>query len=137
MGYYLMGRIDKFLNTRTLADTAHEDCEKVLLYASEKDYAALKSSLMSNNIPVLSTGEPDIPENARIIAVLAISNNDLDNLLLCNKAKHLFPDAYLVAKCNDAVYQDIFRDTGVQHIINRDYSEDALTACFGSFCPRS
>jgi Trk K+ transport system NAD-binding subunit len=74
----------------------------------------------------LSIDEPDIPVNVQIMMVLAISNNDLDNLLLCNKARHHFPDVYLIAKCNDALYQDIFKDTGVHQIINSNYSEVSI-----------
>jgi Trk K+ transport system NAD-binding subunit len=62
----------------------------------------------------------------RLVMLVALSDSDLDNLLLCCKARHLFPDACLIARCNDMVYHGIFKETGIQRILTGNPAPDMV-----------
>jgi hypothetical protein len=104
----------------------HEHSGEVLLFSVYDEYSSLIAVLSDKQIPYISTSEPDIPDNMRLMMLLAISNSDLDNLLLCCKARHLFPDACLIALCNDMLYHSIFMQTGIQYILTGRPSPDMV-----------
>jgi hypothetical protein len=126
-GYLLMARVDRFLNNESFEDGVHEiDNRVVLIYAFDNDYSVIKASLSDKKIPYIQTCEPEIPDNVEIMTVLAVSDNDLDNLLLCCKARHLFPDVFLIAKCNDLLYHSIFINTGIQCVLTGTFTPDVI-----------
>lgn len=126
-GYCIMGRMDKFLRNMDFEDDDREEKNSnVLLFASKPDFSSFETSLTDKKISYISTYEPDIPDNMQIMTVLAVSNNDLDNLSLCCKARHLFPNAFLIAKCNDMLYHGIFKETGIHRIVTHNLTANVI-----------
>ena len=134
-GYCVMGRLDRFLGAGSPTEAARVEQESVvLLFVSGDGGPSAEAALLGKGIPYLSTPEPEVPDGIRVMTVLAFSENDLDNLLLCSKVRHLYPQAGLVARCNDLLYLGIFKETGVRRILTGRLTADevASAACDAS-----
>ena len=104
--YYLLSRLDHFVSTDNAlynADTlSYKD---ILVYKCEPEILSL---FTGNHIQYDLIESFDIPKLCCYKAVLGISDNDLDNLLICKTAKNFNPFVTTVAKCNLNIYRTIF-----------------------------
>lgn len=115
--YYLfIAHIDKCVGAEEALFSEKECVSKdVLLYKNVGDIAFY---LKENHLDFDVTDYPSFPKLCFYKIVLGISENDLDNLLICKIAKHFDADVRTVAKCNLKVYHEIFDCEEVDVVIS-------------------
>lgn len=112
-GFLLMRRVDGFLTGGGFHKTPGDSVVKDVLVFSEcakqsDEMNAIKDSLggLAKQYDIIN--KPQIPEKCRYGIVVSISDNDMENLMLCAMAKRLYVDVFTVAKCNDKRYEPVF-----------------------------
>jgi len=124
LGYYVMCCVDNFI-------CSGEDIEKQIEY-KDKDVLLYKCSykiyslLDSRNVSYDIVDYPALPALNHYRIVLALSENDLDNLLLCSSAKHANPYSRTIARCNSQIYREIFMREDVDAVIFDQDQEIAI-----------
>lgn len=115
LGYYAMGRLDSFIAAgRSVPNLTEYQDKEVLLYKGPYEiYSLLDKNKVSYDI----VDYPSLPAWTRYHVVLGLSENDLDNLLLCSDAKRTHPSLQTVARCNDEVYRDVFKREDIDAVI--------------------
>ena len=113
-GYYLMRRLDRFIAAGGIPESpAARRQSAVLIFGGPEISGTLAASLEEKGITYEVTDHPDLLEYSAFLAVAAISESDLDNLLLCSEAKRLRPDILSFAICNDMTYKSVFDNAGI------------------------
>ena len=129
-GYLLMQRIDSFFekhsDNQMPVATMNKD---VLLYGKPKALNALCGKLGSSDISYDCVEEPALCTHTAYRWVCAFSDSDIDNLQLCKAAKREQKHIHLAAKCNDSIYEDIYKHIGVSLVLHKDIHGDNLLAC--------
>lgn len=131
-GYFIMGRLDAFFAKGGFNDSPLAKVDKKLLIycarQAELLLDKLEPELQRQGIRCGVLTEPHVPPSDDLLAVLALSARDLDNLLLCHEAKHLRSDIYTIALCNDRLYQHFFADAGIDQILTENQPADYYMA---------
>lgn len=129
-GYFIMSRLDAFFQKGGFIDSPAAKTEKslVLFCAQQADQLLerLESLLQQHGLRYCLVSEPHVPLPVSVLAVLAISDNDLDNLLLCHEARHVSADIYTIALCNDPLFTKFFRDAGIDRVLTGNQPADVL-----------
>lgn len=117
-GYLLMCRLDRFLaRGGIIAEPKAETGKEILLYGSQDTLAMLRPALEDARITYACAGEPGAEDGAAYRWVCAFSDDDAENLLFCLSAKKKNNGIRTMAKCNDTMYEAIFRRMGVTVIL--------------------
>ncbi len=114
-GYYVMCRLDEFVGSReSLVSSIKYSDKDVLLFKGSFD----AYSLLSQNKLTYDVVEfPSLPALCRYRVVIGLSENDLDNLLVCVSAKRANPSCKTVARCNTQIYREVFKRQDVDAVI--------------------
>lgn len=115
-GYYLMKKFDAFFTGDMKAHPSGENRNRVLLFGLSSDVFVLDAL---NRLKIgydLADIDFFIPPD-KYTMVFACSDNDIDNLLICSSAKKSDGDLFTVAKCNDKLYETVFRRADVDKIV--------------------
>lgn len=131
--YYLfIDHIDKCIGTEEALFTEEECPSKdVLLYKNIED---LVSTFKANHLDFDVIDSPSFPRLCFYKTVLGVSENDLDNLLICKIAKHFDADVLTVAKCNLQVYHEIFDCEEVDVVISDTSEIKSILNGWGIIC---
>ncbi len=127
-GFFLMTRVDRFLSDGGFEAGAERGDKSVVLVLAPD---AILNALEADGKELFSYKkivEPLVPADTKTTAVLALSDSDLDNLLLCSEARHLHPNAFIVAKCNDTLYLNIFQSVGINQVLSGSFSVGMILA---------
>ncbi len=127
IGYLLMGGIDHFLE-KTFPETppvSPETCA-ALIFGELNRPEALEQLMLRRHIAYLKLTEPHVPDHLKLRLVLAVSGSDLDNLMLCNEARHVNPDVITIAKCSNSIYREIFEKAGISRILTDAMFDDNI-----------
>lgn len=121
-GLYLMKCIDVFLAGGESNSKSDNLVQKDVLLFCDHDCGnteieKLIKTLGEEPFSLDIVDSPGIPSNSRYGVVIALSSNDMDNLMLCAVAKHTHGDNYTIAKCNDRLYESIFRRQDVDALV--------------------
>jgi hypothetical protein len=82
--------------------------------------------LVRSKVPVQVISEPHLPDRLPVKSVLALSDSDIDNLLLCHESHRRCPEIFCIARCSSSVFQKIFRDAGVDCVLAGAPSSDRV-----------
>lgn len=74
---------------------------------------------------------PEVSQLDVYDAVLALSDDDMENMRLCVEASHLDPNTLTVIRCMDQAYLSALKDSGVGFVVNRDVTAKELEAIIG------
>lgn len=109
LGYLVMIRLDRFLSgTRETKLPPEKTRVTALVFGGT---AELYAQLEREGISYRKTSRPELPDFTAFSTFLALSNDDLDNLTACNRAKHAMPGISVIALCNDSMYMDMYYET--------------------------
>lgn len=126
-GYLLMGRIDHFVEmTFPDAPIVRPETCAALIFGDLSRQDVLEQLMLQRHISCLKLSEPHVPDHLKLRLVLAVSGNDMDNLLLCNEARHVDPGVVTIAKCSNSIYRDIFERAGISRILTDSLFDDAV-----------
>jgi Trk K+ transport system NAD-binding subunit len=124
-GYRVMKRLDVALEDIVVVD--HIDKVRratVLIYSEEVGHEeairTILEELDQQGIAHVETTNGNVQDLMPFTHVVAISDSDLDNLLLCHRAKRIRPNVETIASCSKYVYQSVFKDQGVDWIVTGD-----------------
>ena len=122
--YYLLSKLDRFVSR---ADTLYKadalSYKDILVYKGAPEVIAM---LASNHIQFDLIECFDIPKLCCYKTVLGISDNDLDNLLICKTAKHFDPCVQTLAKCNFKMYQALFSCEEIDAVVQDAQQIEAI-----------
>lgn len=136
-GFVIMGQLDNFIGSSGFTESSQELLIRtILLFGEKKIVTDISTHLSGRNISYHIAKEPDVPENIIFFVVLALSDNDMDNLLLCNKAKHVCPDVLTVAKCNENIYKKVFENAVINCILTGHLTPDSVLCAVKGCEPR-
>ncbi len=104
--YLILHKLDRFIKQGGFVDGPIQSCIRVILvFESCQEKHHYLSFPEKVSMKCVYIKEPYIPENVVPAAVLALSDNDLNNLLICNEAAHFYPDVFRLAICNNRRYR--------------------------------
>ena len=129
-GYLLMHRIDSFFEQRANGETPLDFMQKdILLFGNPKDMKTLCKKLDLTDLSFDCVDEPKLCTHTTYRLVGAFSHSDIDNLQLCKSAKRNQKDIHIVAKCNDLIYENIYKHIGVSLVLLKDIEYSQIISC--------
>jgi hypothetical protein len=129
-GYLLVRRLDRFIERGGFAEEPDDPIEKDILFYGEREALdEVCRALDGERVSYDLTAEPEIPYGAAYRWVGALSKDDASNLLVCLAARRKNKDIRTIAKCNDRIYEDVFRRTGVTVVLHGDATAHRILAC--------
>ena len=72
------------------------------------------------------SSRPNIKQLGEYCAVLAISDDDMENMRLCVEAMHEDESTITVMRCTDNAYVPALKDAKVKYIVPRDVTAESL-----------
>lgn len=128
IGYVVMGRIDAGFQGDSFPNRTPDGPEHVmLLYLDEETPVSPTIKQVTENWTVVPMFGSFTEICTPFESMITFSSNDLDNLLCINHAKHRQPDCFIAARCNDLLYENLYKSIGAQLILTGDTSlEQAL-----------
>lgn len=115
-GYCLMKKFDAFFADGRKAHPPEDSRNRVLLFGLSSNVSVLDAlDRLKIGYDLAETGS-FIPQD-KYTMVFACSDNDIDNLLVCSSAKKTDSGLFTVAKCNDKLYETVFRRADVDKIV--------------------
>ena len=131
-GYMLMGRVDGFMGRGGFLEEHKRVAvpeREILLYGEKNTIGAIGAALEDAAITYDCTDELEIRDEITYRWVGAFSKEDEQNLLICMLAKRKNGSIRMMAKCNDMIYERIFRQMGITVIFQNDMSPNRIVAC--------
>lgn len=126
-GYILMDRLDTFLASDKVKKVAkQDDTQSILVYKGDTDVSMILETVEDNNKSLIFADDYEDYELKGCKAIIAISDNDADNLMLCVKAKHTKSGITTIAKCNNNLNLEIFKEAGVTKIVTTMTMMDSI-----------
>jgi len=113
--YYFVARIDKYISTEEALYEAEEFVYKDVLLL--KDAGEIEAIFEANHVTFDFVEHPDIPRFCSYRVVIGVSDNDLNNLLICKAAKRFNLLTRTIAKCNIQMYQEIFHCEEIDAVV--------------------
>jgi hypothetical protein len=133
-GYFLMSRLDRFIERGCFGTLPEHPVEpsvekEILLYGDRETIEEIRQALDQASITYDGTTEPEISEGIYYHWIGAFSDDDGNNLLICLLAKRKNGQVRTMAKCNNSIYERIFRQTGITVILQNDVPPSRIIAC--------
>ena len=120
-GYLLMHRIDRFFDKQPLGETPLDFSQKdVLLFGNPEDLKTLCQQLGMVGLSFDCVDEPKLCAHTVYRFVGAFSRSDIDNLQLCTSAKRDQKGIRILTKCNDPIYENIYKHIGASLVLRKD-----------------
>lgn len=125
--YFVLDRFDRFVQQGGFVDGPSKPYPKVVLIFDDHNNIEVSPPFPDPvSIPFVSIAEPTVPENVTPVAVLALSSNDLNNVLLCNEAAHYYQNILLIAVCNNSRHRFLYEQASVDHIFSTRPDSDTI-----------
>ncbi len=129
LGYFLMNLVDHSLVSNMQSSFLKRDeSEAVLIFTdnnNELESFQLKKEIKDKKTRIIKDFESYKLIRADIL--IAMSDNDLENMTICSDFKHYFPNIFTIARCNDGIYEEIFNNVGIDVVIlNSNFHVETL-----------
>lgn len=116
-GAFVMRRLDILMKKSTQMQAAETECCDVLLFGTPTIVDPVERDLKSRGLACRRIDGDRMPEHVAFRAVIAASEDDMKNLLLCNQANHISPGAFLTAQCSNPPCRTVFIDAHVRPVL--------------------
>lgn len=127
IGDNMMQHLDKHLNKNENAFVADFNKPCYLLAGSHPLAFRVKDYLEAKELIYFQIQNTyDIPDNISFTSVIALSDNDIDNLILCSAAIKFYGIDTIITLCNQNKNKRLFEDYQIAQILINDYPEDLL-----------
>lgn len=130
LGFYVMMKFDRFASGAH-GTAVHAPRERVtaLIYGAGAELCDL---LADEGISYRLVPRPELPDTTGFSVLIALSHDDLDNLAMCNRVRHVFPEAKIIALCNDTLYMDMYEEAAGSGVLSgRPNARDVLVVMKG------
>jgi hypothetical protein len=130
-GLFIMKRIDRFFDKREVSLNEHTPMETeqtlALIYGSSSLSEELVKILKSNAIDYEKIeDENQLYQIDYYSHLFAISDNDVDNLLICVVADRRGSECQKIARCNSLDNQNIFHQNHISYLSGENISAQSL-----------
>jgi hypothetical protein len=88
-----------------------------LLFGQEEDIFSAREWLKKSQFCYDEVDAPTLPREGNFRFLLALSKNDVDNLLLCSAARQRYGSIKTAARVSDTVYLPVFKEAGIDYIL--------------------
>ncbi|WP_069998987.1 hypothetical protein [Cellulosilyticum sp. I15G10I2] len=124
---YLMIKLDKFLEKGGFVTEDDKICPFAIVLG-ETDLAKQMTELLEKNgISVLVLAEPFLLEKEKSFQyIFALSESDVDNIVLCKAGKKLFNIEKMISLCNDQRNENIFRSEKIRYLLGEHITAQIL-----------
>lgn len=112
-----------------MAETKTPVEKEILLYGEWETLDKISRALDSAAVTYDYTTEPDIQDGTAYQWIGAFSRDDVDNLLICLMAIRRNGAVRTMAKCNNTIYETVFRQMGITVILKNGISAKQILAC--------
>ena len=117
LGYYLMGKLDRFLHRGSKVRSPKRPPDLILFGTVEKPGDFSGYPLFPGLFVERIASPGNLGEFSEFRALAAIGTADVDNLLLCSMARKRNRNCLLIALCNNPLYENMYRDFKVDHLL--------------------
>lgn len=108
IGHYI-SRLDTYLNSRGFISVNNVYPKSAIVFGNTGIAKQAAIHLEKSNIPVFALPEPYILERDKDFRyLLALSDNDADNLLMCKIGRKIYGIENMISLCNDTANASIF-----------------------------
>lgn len=129
-GYVLMKKLDGYISQNFIKEEYVTLPQKdILLYGEPETIAAVVGVLEKESVLYDVTAQPEIKENTVYDWIGAFSEDDMNNLLICMGGKRKNPRVYTIAKCNQNIYEVVFKEMDITIIVKQEISAKQILAC--------
>ena len=120
IGYWVMGRVDAFIGSGALTDVTRPSPVCLLYRGGSPGEGAQGTDALPQAWELLET--PDIRPDVLPKVVAAMSEDDLENILLSTQALRMCPKCITIARLNDPAYAGLFRKAHISHVVRQELS---------------
>lgn len=117
LGYYLMGKLDRFLHRGSKVRSPKRPPDLVLFGNVEKPDDFSGYPLFPGLFVERIASPGNLGEFPDFRALAALGTADVDNLLLCSMARKRNRNCLLIAVCNNRLYEKMYREFKVDHLL--------------------
>lgn len=130
-GYLLMDRLDRFITQGGFVKEPEASIEKEILLYGELDIIdEISLALDVTSITYDRTTEPEIKDGSSYQWIGAFSKNDANNLFICMSAKRKNINIRTMAKCNDMIYKNVFKQMDITVVLPNEVPVRQILAYF-------
>lgn len=124
---YLMSKLDKFLAKGGLIIKEDEIYSSAIVLG-ETDIAKQTTELLQKNaVYVLTLKEPFLLEQEQNFGYLfALSDKDIDNIILCKVAKKVYSIEKIISLCNDGKNEGMFMSEKIRYFSGENITAEML-----------
>lgn len=127
LGFLAINKLDAAIAKGAFGSEPHKPEQKnILLFSEPPILAGLCESFSKEGDCFDCMSEPCPPPGKVYRIVCALSANDLDNLLLCRSAQRATKDVCTIARCNNRLYEGVFRQAHITHVLIGDVHISSL-----------
>lgn len=113
-GFYLMSRLDRFWENGGFSDVQPDYILKSVLILVDAEQMPLTKAVLKSKYECVH--EPVVPQNTVFKSIYALSQNDMNNILLCAQAQKV-DHPFTVALCNNKQYLSVFQDYRIDKVV--------------------
>lgn len=126
LGYLMILRLDKFiLHEEAIENNIGRRKMGILIFGCNDAV----SEARKNGIQYIELAEPILPQGEDYYsAMLILSDNESENIALCQAAHQYDPDIYIIVKCVNYNMKDVYNELGADRIIMPDESTNMVLA---------
>ena len=128
-GLLLMWRLDGFREKGHLATTERLPQKNALLFGEAERVNRMRMRCQESGLSCECIEEPTVRPYSSYRIICACSQDDLENLLFCSRARKLVPDAAVIAICNDRLYERLYREFGAVYLLPRQAADVEILHC--------
>ena len=124
---YLLTKLDKFLVEGGF-QIEYKEMLPVAIVLGCNDLATQVAQLLQKNgIPVLNLSEPFLLEQQQSFRYLfALSEKDVDNIVLCKVAKKVYGIEKIISLCNEGKNESMFKSERICYLSDENVTAEML-----------
>lgn len=124
---YLLSKLDKFLDQGGFNTDENQTGPVAIVLGKTSMAREITRLLEENNISVLNIVEPFLLEQEQNFCYLfALSESDVDNIVLCRLGKKLYSIEKIISFCNDEKNERIFSSENIPYMIGDNITPQML-----------
>jgi hypothetical protein len=138
LGYVLMNRMDAWISDGGFIDMrAPQAVYHFLVYAAPEWKEPITRLLLHTPVTCQFLDEARLPPSIEAQYILALSENDWENLCLCHEARHFSPDVNALALCHQPQYRALFENLAVNYVCAGEEAKEKVLAAIKEWIAES
>lgn len=124
---YLMSKLDKFLEKGGFKTKDDEICPVAIVLGTTDIAKQIIAILQNNTIPILILAEPFLLKQEQSFRyVFALSESDMDNMVLCKIVKKVYSVEKIISLCNDRKNEDMFLSEKIRYLLSKNVTAQMI-----------